>query len=1051
MLTWMIAATLLPLLLYLPGWALLRAIAPPSNDQIERHYERVVVGALWHGWLALVLASLGGFSLLLQIALTLLVSGVAFLLSRRRSLPPTAPSAHEPTTPTPRWETFAWALVLGVALMLTARPFEVVLGVRDAGVYANAGFAIASTGSLVQHDAVLAGIGQDALSPDASIADPARQALSNFLISQPRDRYIATRLRAAGFFVNEGMAPSGQVIPQGLHLLPAWIGLLTALGGPYFGLWAPGLLGLLGVWSVGMLGRRLAGAWVGLLAALLLALNGVQIWFARYSTAETLAQFLIWMGLYFFAKMQQSKGHDLPTARYTAVLAGIAIGQVALARIDFFLLGPVLLYLLYCWVARRWHTPQTALALGLGLMLAHAGLHIATIARAYFFDTGHDRLREYALVALFSLPFLTPELQTKFLSAPGSGLARPLRLWLELAALAVAVGGVLLVRWRSGWLHQIEHWLSARRTGLLNAVFVGIMLIGGYAYFVRPAILDADLLFNTRGGWSDPLTRDPELVARDVREGRMTVDEARLGAGVVLQPDQPFWFAVPDQAATAELRTRLAAERGDWAGPFSNQTHNWLRLQGYVGAPIRLPVELWYNEYSQMSWWERRTTDPATIPSEPAPVNDKYKIPLANLVRVGWYLSPLGVILGLIGYALWWRRGLSAASWLFLVVAFLGTFFFVRQTYGTSEQTYIYILRRFVPIAYPAFSLGCAYALVALAHPLRAPRIALLRPLLATSLAGLLVLFFAVTNRPIYTHVEYRGALAQLEQAASQFSAENDIVLLRGGGPIHAVARDVPDLAATPLRFNNAIDMFTVKSTAPGQYADDLAQVVARWQASGRNVYLALSASGGSFALPGYRLEPAGQFRLDLPEFEALTSQKPRNVAQLTLDFNVYKLVPATPASIGTTPLPFGPQAVAAQVQGFYRAERSADGQVYSWTNGVALLRLEWPADAAPRTLMLTLAAGERPAHLGAAEVCLSARPEAPIWPTTNAPEVDLGCVSVNETAQTYPINLDPALLPAAPSGTLLLELRGPAWVPAAEDQRQSDQRAVHVQFYGLE
>jgi hypothetical protein len=274
---------------------------------------------------------------------------------------------------------------------------------------------------------------------------------------------------------------------------------------------------------------------------------------------------------------------------------------------------------------------------------------------------------------------------------------------------------------------------------------------------------------------------------------------------------------------------------------------------------------------------------------------------------------------------------------------------------------------------------------------------------------------------------------------------------MRGGGPIYALARDVPDLAATPLRFNNAIDAFTVKSSSPGQYAADLAQVVARWQAGGRNVYLALSASGGAFALPGYTLEPAGAFTLDLPEFEALTDQKPRNVAQLALSFNIYKLTPATPDTIGTTPAPIGPNDVATQVQGFYRAETTAAGVPYSWTNGDALLRLAWPADAVPTEVRLQLAAGERPAHLGPAEVCVFAQPEAPIWPTTATPEVALGCVTPGVEPDVYRVQLDPAQLPPAASGTLLLRLAGPAWVPAAEDARLIDQRAVHVQFYGLE
>ncbi|MBX0327904.1 hypothetical protein K2Z83_09480, partial [Oscillochloris sp. ZM17-4] len=725
-------------------------------------------------------------------------------------------------------------------------------------------------------------------------------------------------------------------------------------------------------------------------------------------------------------------------------------------RLDFFLLGPVIGYLLYCWVSRRWGRPQTLMAIGMGAMLLHAGLHIALIARAYLFDTGHDRLMDYAIISLLSLPFLTEPLRADYLAT--SALATPGRLIIEVVALLAAAAGLLALRWRADLLRRAEAALLARRTLLLRLIAVGVVLLAGYAYLVRPQIIDADLLFNTRGGWGDPLTRDPALVAGDVRSGRLTPDEAHTMAGVVMRPG-PYWFSQPDLAATQEQRARLAAERGPWRGPLSNQTSNWLRLQGYIGAPIHLPVVLWYNEFKTMSWWQRLTIDPSTLTSAPAPLQNKETIPLANLVRVGWYLSPLGIILGVVGYALWWRRGLDRASWLFLVVAFVGTFFFVRQTYGTSDQTYIYILRRFVPIAYPALSLGMAYALAALggwgvggggwgATP--QPLTHRLRLVLAAGLVALQLAFFIVTNQPIYRHVEYAGALGQLDAAVANFTPGRDVLLMRGGGPIWSEARDVPDLVATPLRFIYGLDAFTVKSSRPGAYADSLAAEVARWQAEGRQVYLLLSASGAGFALPGYRLEPAGGLTLDIPEFEQLTSQKPRNVARLTLPFQIYRALPASSGVLDTARLPLTPDSFAAQVYGFYRPEDRADGSRYAWTNGDALLRLAWPGGAAAQTVRLTLAGGDRPAHLGPARVCLSARPEDGVWPEVSDAAVDLGCVEVSDAPAEYALRLDPAALPPAPGGTLLLRITSESWVPAAEDSRQTDQRSVGVQFGGM-
>ncbi|NJO00924.1 MAG: hypothetical protein HC880_03840, partial [Bacteroidia bacterium] len=116
------------------------------------------------------------------------------------------------------------------------------------------------------------------------------------------------------------------------------------------------------------------------------------------------------------------------------------------------------------------------------LMLLHAGLHITFIARAYFFDTGFDRLRQYAITGLFSLPFLTPDMREVFLNASGSGLASPRRLWIELTAVAVALGAMLVLYLRHDLLRRGEALLIANRTPILRAVFVGLLLLSSLCF-----------------------------------------------------------------------------------------------------------------------------------------------------------------------------------------------------------------------------------------------------------------------------------------------------------------------------------------------------------------------------------------------------------------------------------------------------------------------------------------------------------------------------------------------------------------------------------------
>jgi N-methylhydantoinase B len=102
------------------------------------------------------------------------------------------------------------------------------------------------------------------------------------------------------------------------------------------------------------------------------------------------------------------------------------------------------------------------------------------------------------------------------------------------------------------------------------------------------------------GGWGDPLARNPAAVAKDVRDGKVSVDGARDDYGVVLtgggnepEPEpgsrpesQPGSGPGPergsdlrpDLAATAEMRARLRAERGPV--PFFDRGPGYPRLSG---------------------------------------------------------------------------------------------------------------------------------------------------------------------------------------------------------------------------------------------------------------------------------------------------------------------------------------------------------------------------------------------------------------------------------------------------------------------------------------
>jgi len=83
------------------------------------------------------------------------------------------------------------------------------------------------------------------------------------------------------------------------------------------------------------------------------------------------------------------------------------------------------------------------------------------------------------------------------------------------------------------------------------------------------------------GGWGDPLEREPELVALDVRQGKVSLTSARDDYGVALGSDD---FVV-DTGATDALRAELRARRGGPA-PFFDRGPGYRLLSGRESAEV---------------------------------------------------------------------------------------------------------------------------------------------------------------------------------------------------------------------------------------------------------------------------------------------------------------------------------------------------------------------------------------------------------------------------------------------------------------------------------
>jgi 4-amino-4-deoxy-L-arabinose transferase-like glycosyltransferase len=230
--------------------------------------------------------------------------------------------------------------------------------------------------------------------------------------------------------------------------------------------------------------RELIGREAAVLALVMITLNALQVWFARYPTTELLTQFLLWLGLWalilWLKVIQRDEPEEGRLVAFLGLLAGLALGQVFLVRIDmyFLLVVPAVLWL---WLRQkgRWRRAYNWFFLSLGLLTIHSLVHAVWQSRPYAYN-------------LF-----------------GYGLNLMQRNWL-IPVVAVSLGiGVLLFFGR--FMGQLEKLGKYRRSIVLGAI-AGVILLALYGWFLRPVLGETVVRPDWFGGGQWPRTDHENLV-----------------------------------------------------------------------------------------------------------------------------------------------------------------------------------------------------------------------------------------------------------------------------------------------------------------------------------------------------------------------------------------------------------------------------------------------------------------------------------------------------------------------------------------------------------
>ncbi|NIV35645.1 MAG: hypothetical protein GWN58_41185 [Anaerolineae bacterium] len=170
-----------------------------------------------------------------------------------------------------------------------------------------------------------------------------------------------------------------------------------------------------------------------------------------------------------------------------------------------------------------------------------------------------------------------------------------------------------------------------------------------------------------------------------------------------------------------------------------------------------------------------------------------------NWVRLGWYLTPLGLLMATLGLAEILRRESLDRLGFFLTVGVLTIIQYVYNIFSTPYH--IYAMRRYVPIVIPMLMI---YAAVAIVTTSRVQRVWVGRPV-GGSLALVLMAGLVYQARFVLPQRDLRGAVEQLTNLNARLKSEAIILISEPAESLFA------DTLGVPLRFIFGHDIATVR------------------------------------------------------------------------------------------------------------------------------------------------------------------------------------------------------------------------------------------------
>lgn len=381
-----------------------------------------------------------------------------------------------------------------------------------------------------------------------------------------------------------------------------------------------------------------------------------------------------------------------------------------------------------------------------------------------------------------------------------------------------------------------------------------------------------------------------------------------------------------------------------------------------------------------------------------------------NLVRLGWYVTPLGLLLALGGLIVMISKETDEGVIFFLGVALLYGFVFLHS--ALVNPLHIYWIRRYITVVIPSIMLFISYGLSQISN-LRYRISTSLRGTLPSILGIALAASFLRTSLAVAEQMPYQAAVWQMGRLDEQLGDRAAVIF---ESPL------IGDPLALPLTYLYDRDSFVLQ----GQGLDNepFSDLVGRWRDRGREVFYIASDGLTRVRSDDYLFSPVGEVPLDIPLPETSFDHLPRGMVHHTYDLEVYRIEPAWKRESPIYPfsLDVGRFDYGYLMSGFYAREGSPGGW-YRWTGKTAEILLPWAPEGksvARSSAVLSLTVGSpRPAGVEPAEMSLYLN------------EHLLDRFELGNEFKTQTIVVPPDLIDDPQAKTALLRLETNTWIPA--------------------